>query len=150
MIDKAGNETSLFDNAGTMEPCYFDSLSLANLQGFVNENKLLELDENGSVVFSLSGEENFYSGEKVDYEQGIYDSELFNGTNDLIKWDRISWRASAPANTEVFIYVRANASRTDILLEDWVGPFTVSQGTGVDISSLTGQFLLIYHTKPFE
>ncbi len=141
LIDKATNETSLYNSSGTMVACYFNSISLSDLQGIVSQNRLIELDSDGNVVFSMAGEDNFYSGKRIDYEEGIYDSEIFNGTNDLIQWDRISWQATEPENTDVFIYVRANDSRTDILLEEWTGPFTLTQSAGVDISYVSGQFI---------
>lgn len=141
LIDRAGNKSILFNSDGSINEDLSDSISISSLEGFVNENKILELDEDGNVVFSLSGTNNFYSGDKIDEEKGVYESEIFDGSNDIIKWDIFSWQATELDNTEVLTYIRTSSSRTDILLKDWVGPFDISQASGVDISFLTGQYI---------
>ena len=83
----------------------------------------------------------FFAGDKVDEEEGVYFSEIFNGTNDLIKWDSLTWVATEPTNTDVLLYVRTFDSQTDILLEDFSGPYTIGFSSGVDLSFLSGQFI---------
>lgn len=141
LIDKAGNESSLFNDEGSIKEDFTDSISISDLVDFVNENKIFELDELGNTVFTLKGNNNFFSADKVGEEKGVYTSEIFDGTNDLIKWDTLSWQATEMANTEVKIYVRTSTSRNDILLEEWVGPYYNTQASGVDLSHFSGQFL---------
>jgi len=148
LIDRATNETSLFNDSGVLVDCFFESITIEDLiagsggdGGFINENKILELDDLGTIVSTISGESKFYSADKIEQECGKYFSEIFNGTNELIKWDTISWTATEPANTTVNVYVRTSSSETDILAADWVGPFNIDQSIGVDLSFLTGQYI---------
>lgn len=146
LIDKAGNETVVSNDDGELVECFFDSVSISDLvnngsSAFFNENKILELDELGNVIDTINGTERFFSADDVPQECGEYISETFNGTNDIIKWDTISWTATQPASTTVEMFIRVSASETDILAEEWIGPFSVSQSGGVDISAYTGQFL---------
>ncbi len=145
LIDKAGNESNLYyesgDNQGQIKPEFMDSISIENLYDFVAENKLFELNEAGSTVFSLRGNSSFYAGNKIEEEKGVYESEIFNGTNDLVKWESISWQATQPSDTQVLVYVRTSTSRNDILLEKWIGSFTNDMAGGVELSAYSGQFI---------
>lgn len=141
LIDRAGNETVLYDNAGNIKQNLIASISIGDLIDFVNENKIYELDEVGNVVFNLRGNSEFYSGNRIIEERGVYESEIFNGSNQLAKWETISWEATELINTSVLLYIRTSNSQNDILLEDWVGPYTNSQSSGVDISSFSGQYI---------
>ena len=51
------------------------------------ENKIFELDELGNTVFTLRGSNSFFSADRVEEEKGVYTSEIFDGTNDLVKWE---------------------------------------------------------------
>ena len=135
LIDWADNKTTQITDAFTT------SVSISDLIDFVNEHKILQLDTNGNLVFSLSGNDDFYSAELVEQEKGVYLSEIFDGTNYLVKWQTISWEATELYNTAVNMYVRTSDSSNDILNETWVGPFADDQSSGVDLSSLSGQFL---------
>ena len=141
IIDKAGNKSELFDSEGNLSTDLSDSISITELNDFVNENKILELDSVGNIVFTFEGDEKFYSGQRIEQEKGVYESEIFDGTNDLVKWDNFSWKATELENTTVLTYLRSSTSQTDILLEDWVGPFDLSQSNGIDISFIEGQFI---------
>jgi len=141
LIDQAGNETLLFDTDGNIIPEFTDSITISELQDFINQSKIIELDPLGNIVDSLSGEAAFFAGDRIEQEKGVYESTVFNGTNDLVKWDTISWQATEPSNTKVSIFVRASATKNDIVLENYQGPFTIDQAGGVDISSLSGQFI---------
>jgi hypothetical protein len=141
LIDRAGNESTLYEDDGTVKPYFTDSITIDDLVDFVNENKIFELDELGNTVFTLRGPNSFFSADKIEYEKGVYTSEIFDGTNDLVKWDSISWQATEMANTEVKVYVRTSTSKNDILLVDWVGPYNNTQAAGVDISHFSGQFI---------
>jgi hypothetical protein len=140
LIDKAGNESDLFDSHGALIDCRFDTIEISDLQGFVSENRLLELDSSGNIVYSLAGSDKYYAGQEIEQEEGIYDSQIFNGSNELIKWDSIRWFGVEPSGTDILMYIRAGATESDILTEDWVGPYTIGQSTGVDTGFLSGQF----------
>lgn len=141
LIDRAGNESDIFDSTGELVECTFAEVSISELQQFVNQYRIVELDSVGNIVDTLNGDDFFYSAKKLDKEVGIYDSEIFNGTNDLIKWDRISWTSTEPTSTEVEIYVRTSATKTDILLKDWIGPYSIEEAGGVSLDSFIGQFI---------
>jgi len=141
LIDRAGNESIIDETLPTIDNPFVDCITIETLRDFINENKLFELDQFGSVVFNLTGNSAFYSGQKIDEERGTFISEIFDGTNDLVKWEIISWKATELTNTQVLVYVRVSDSNNDILLKDWVGPYTNSQSSAVDISSLSGQFI---------
>ena len=140
LIDRAGNESVLYDNSGAIKSNFTDSISISDLIGFVNENKIFELDEFGNIVFNLKGNGSFYSADRIDEEKGIYESEIFDGTSFLVKWDTLSWQATEIDNTEVLIYVRTSSSKNDIISEDWIGPYYNSQASGVNIGNLSGRF----------
>ncbi|MFA5759071.1 MAG: hypothetical protein WC942_06940, partial [Clostridia bacterium] len=139
LIDRAGNESILYDSNGDIKDNFTDSISISDLIGFVNENKIFELDEFGNIVFNLKGNGSFYSADRIDEEKGVYESEIFDGTSFLVKWDTLSWQATEIENTEVLIYIRTSSSKNDILSSNWIGPYN-SQATGVNISNLTGRF----------
>lgn len=144
LIDRAGNQTVLGAVATEAEidsNPLADSIAIADLVDFINENKIFELDELGNTVFTLRGNNSFFSADRVEQEKGVYTSEIFDGTNDLVKWESISWQATEMANTEVKMYVRTSDSKNDILLVDWVGPYNNTQASGVDISHFSGQFI---------
>ncbi len=147
LIDRAGNETVLDpiptgDDIDTSS--WVDSIDIAILKDFINEHKILEIDDLGNTVWSLgdpASNEKYYSADKIEEERGEYVSEIFDASNDLVKWENISWEAEQLENTTVSVYVRSSTSQNDILLADWIGPFANTQSAGVDISSLVGQFL---------
>lgn len=141
LIDRAGNTTNLYDSSGNIKSDLKYDIDISSLSGYVNENKIFELDSVGNILNPVNGDTSFYSADKIEQEKGVYESEIFDGTNDLIKWDSIYWEATQPTNTTVYLYIRTSTSSTDILSEDWIGPFTMSQSLGVDISYLTGQFI---------
>jgi len=141
LFDRAGNESLLFDSGGNVKSNFTDSISISDLVDFVNENKVLELDQLGNTVFTLRGSNSYFSADRIDQEKGVYESEVFDGTNNLVKWDAISWQATEMADTKVQVYVRTSGSKNDILLENWVGPYNNDQASGVDISHFSGQFL---------
>jgi len=143
LLDRAGNTTALYNDDGTIKESLTDSISISDLADFINENKIFEIDELGNTVFTLHGDNTFYSAKRIDEEIGIFESEIFNGSNDLVKWDNLSWEVTELNNTEVLIYIRTSTSQNDILLADWIGPYTSSQASRLDISNFVGQFIQI-------
>jgi len=80
LIDKAGNETELFDSDGNVVTEFTDSISISDLEDFINSGKIIELDSSGNIISSFGREGIFFSGEKIEEEKGIYESQVFNGT----------------------------------------------------------------------
>jgi hypothetical protein len=117
------------------------SISISSLKGFTNTNRLLEIDALGNRISNYDADSPFYSGDKVLEENGIYYSEIFNGTDDLVMWDSISWNALVPTGTDITISVRTGTSRSEILTESFRKTFNQTQFAGGDISNLSGQFI---------
>lgn len=134
LIDRAGNEASYPENK------FSTSISISDLTNFVNENRLLELDEFGNILYSLDRGDKFYSGSKINEEKGVYESEIFDGTSDLVKWDTMSWEATRTENTDIKIYVRTSNSRNDILLEEWSNSYSMDYASGLDLSTFSGRY----------
>ena len=148
LIDRAGNESKLnlsYDvSTGYVKTDgnpFVDHVLISSLVDFINENQILELDESGSTVYNLRGDNRFYSADKIEQEVGEYISEVFDGTNDLVKWETLSWEVTELFSTQVLMYVRTSTSQNDILIANWQGPYYASQSSGVEISHLSGQFI---------
>lgn len=142
LIDRAGNETSLYlDELQTqLDSNLYDSITLEQLTQFTNQNRILEVDEFGNTVFTYSDDSPFYSANKLDKETGTYFSEIFNGTNNIVSWDRISWDATIPNNTTMKVYIRVGNTRDEVLDAPFNVVFDGAESSG-DISYLTGQYL---------
>ena len=142
LIDRAGNETNLFtDESQTdLDSNLFDSITIEELVSFTNQNRLLEVDEFGNTTFVYDGDDRFYSGDRIDVEQASYLSEIFNGTNNLVSWDKILWDATVPQNTNLKVLVRTAGSRDEILDSDFNIEFSHPLREA-DISFLSGQFI---------
>tara|TARA_B100001778_G_scaffold334404_1_gene345633 strand:+ start:45152 stop:53575 length:8424 start_codon:yes stop_codon:yes gene_type:complete len=151
LIDRAGNETNLFtDDAQTvLDPNLFATITLEDLVGFTNSNRILEVDEFGDTVNTVDGDDRFYSADRVDEEVGVYFSEIFNGTNGLISWDRIDWDATIPTGTSMLVEVRTGDSRDDLLDSEFEISFDGTAQTG-DISFINGQYLQFRITMTSE
>jgi len=142
LTDKAGNETKLYvDPAQTeLDPNLFDQISISDLSDFVNRNRILEVDEFGNATSIREGNDRFYSASIVDEEVGEYFSEIFNGTNNLVSWDKISWETIIPDNTTVTVYVRTGTTKDELLTKEFSVSFDGKDEIG-DISFLSGQFI---------
>lgn len=152
LIDRAGNESEIYDINGNLkdeenentkeESIFVQSITISDLANFVNENKIFKINQSGVQTVIKEGDSPHYDAIQIDEEKGVYESEIFDGTNNLVKWDNISWKATELSNTKVYIYVRTHAtSKNDILLEDWVGPYNIGQSSGVDLSHLSGRYI---------
>ena len=142
LIDKAGNETSIYKDVATntLETSLFAELSLTDLKNYFNNNMILRCDEFGKVTRIRTGTDEFYSADLIDEESGEYYSEIFNGTNNFVAWDTITWEASIPANTNMLLEVRAAKNKDDILLSPFSLKIDGAEKTA-DISFLNGQFI---------
>lgn len=151
LIDRAGNETKLFtdDAQSILDSNLFATVSINDLIGFTNKNRVLEVDEFGNTVNTIDGDDKFYSADRVDEEVGVYFSEIFNGTNGLISWDRIDWDATIPVGTSLSVEVRAANSRDNLLDSSFNVMFDGKVKTG-DISFVNGQYLQFRITMKSE
>ena len=88
---------------------YAYSINIADLKNFANEGRIIDVDEYGSIIFTYDSptDRNFYSGDQIDQEVGIYDSEVFNGSNELVSWKTISWDSTEPSGTSVNVQIRS-------------------------------------------
>jgi hypothetical protein len=142
LIDKAGNETNLYTDVAqtTLDPNLFDEISISDLAAFINRNRILRVDPFGKAIDIREGNDRFYSADVVEEEQGEYYSEFFNGTNNLVSWDKISWDATIPDNTSVTFYIKTAATRDEILDKEF--EFSVNgSDQSADISFLSGQYI---------
>ena len=73
---------------------------------------------------------------------GIFYTEVFNATNNHVKWDKVSWDSSVPENTDIKFYVRVGTSRNELLDSKFILTLNNSD-SGFDISFLNGQFLQV-------
>lgn len=139
--DVAGNATA--DPGETTAVADFEEIDIDDLAGFVNQNRILELDEYGAEVFRYTGtgDTPFYSADKVEVERAEYYSEIFNGTTDHVTWDIIYWDAFVPEGTDFNIQVRAGLTKDDLLASRFTKTFTKEEFEGGDITSLSGQYL---------
>lgn len=142
LIDRAGNETNLFtnDSQTQLDTNLFAEVNINDLASFINRNRILRVDQYGNAESIREGNDRFYSSDLVDEETGEYYSEFFNGTNNLVSWDKISWDAVIPDNTDITIQVRTGATKDEILDKEFV--FSVDgKDLDADISFLSGQFI---------
>jgi len=112
--DEAGNVSDISD-------CSVVSLDLKSIKEFSPSSRILDIDEYGNVVYSYDSPEDntFYGGNLIDTEVGVYESEVFNGTNDLVSWRTITWTSVEPENTELNLQIRYGDSTDDILDQEW-------------------------------
>lgn len=149
--DKAGNITG----APVLDPkcpddtdnrfcCTFAySINISDLKNFVNENRIVNVDEYGKISFTYDSPTNraFYSGDEIDEEVGIYTSEIFNGSNNLVSWKNITWASTEPSGTSVDIQIRSGVTESEVEEADW-SPDLVPDVSGiVSIEHITDQYI---------
>ena len=151
--DEAGNVSAIKDSDGKLIACYAPCVDLGATGGttdgaggvpggtgglIIGKSRLLEIDEDGKVVYGLDGMEPFYSGNKVEQEVAVYYSEIFNGTSNLVQWVSLGWTGVTPANTSITIAVRSADSQSGVSSAVFGPEFTTP--TGNDLTNMTGQF----------
>lgn len=142
LIDKAGNETNLYTDTAqsVLDTNLFTEISISDLAGFINRNRIMRVDSVGNATDIREGNDRFYSGDVIDEEQGEYYSEIFNGTNNLVSWDRITWDATIPDNTSITIYVKTGATKDEILNKEFEFSVEGAEASS-DISFFSGQYV---------
>ena len=135
--DAAGNESDLSVGCSTV------SLNLESIKGFIPSGRIQDIDEYGQITYSYDSPNGllFYGGDLIDTEVGIYESEIFNGTNNLVSWRNVSWDSTEPSGTTVSIQVRSGASEDDILDEDWSDDLILGSNGFSSIEYISNQFI---------
>jgi hypothetical protein len=141
-IDFAGNETILFDENGDLKPRtdderLFDVVTVEELAGFSLQNRLLIVDASGNVLKTVAGSRPYLTAGRIDVEKAVYDSQIFDGTNNLVSWDQITWSGTVPTNTEIQLQIRTADTETEIVDKD----FSEFVSNGEDLSGLSGRFI---------
>jgi len=147
--DGVGNISTVKNDDGTWITCYnpcvgltlpgADDPSTTGQGGAILNHRLVEIDGNAREVFSINGDIAFLSGNKVEAEIAVYESEIFNGTSSLVQWRSIEWDATTPAGTSVTLAVRSSSTSAGVLTEAWSPEMTNPSGN--DITNQAGQFL---------
>ena len=132
--DRAGNETQGAQTALQL------SIKISDLQNFINNDRILELDEYGNTVFTYDGSSPFFSASRVETENGTYISTVFDGTDEQVSWGTIYWDAVVPDGCTLKIGVRSSSTKDLIGSVAWTY-YDQTQYAGVDISSYTGQYI---------
>jgi len=146
--DKAGNITPTPDAytvcpAGELVCCEVYSLSIADLKDFVNEGRIVDVDEYGVVQYTYDSPNNkvFFSAEQIDEEIGIYTSEVLNGSNDLVSWKSITWESTEPTGTSVAVQIRNGVTEDSAESATWSADLTKDSNDLVLLEHITDQYL---------
>ncbi len=148
--DKAGNVSALPDltvecPTEEVEICcnYAYSIDINDLKNFTNESRIIDVNEYGEITFTFDSpnDRNFYSADQIDQEVGIYDSEVFNGSNDLVSWKTITWESVEPSGTAVDVQIRTAKTEDDIEDEEWTPDLVKNSEGFVSIEHISDQYL---------
>lgn len=145
LIDNAGNETVLASSPDDnptdgYNDNYVITLTENELRTTYLQSKLIEVDDQGSILYSIDGDAPFYGGERILKESGVYLSEIFNGTAGHVSWNAISWDGDIPDGTELKISIRVASSREAVETSPYV--FELDKTVrSADISFISGQYL---------
>ena len=148
LIDNAGNETDIRSAPDDDEPVdgYNDNLTLTltseELSSTYLQSKLLEVNSDGIIEYSINGDAPFYSGERIVKETGVYYTDIFNGTTGHVSWGKVSWQGSALVGTSIRMYVRVSETKADLTTAAFQLEIDELENN-VDISFLSGQYLQI-------
>lgn len=134
--DDSGNESDLSD-------CSVVNLDLSSIKEFSPTSRILDIDEYGNILYSYDSPEDniFYGGDLIDAEVGIYESEVFNGTNDLVSWRTITWQGFTPDNTSIQLQIRYGDSPDTIRNEVWSDYLEKNNQGFVPIDFVRKQFI---------
>ena len=153
--DAVGNVSSIRAADGSLIPCYAPTITIDTSTGnttgggsnggdgtpvtLKESHRIVEVDDQAKVVFSLTGAEVFLSGNRVEQEIGTYESEIFNGTSSLVQWESIAWDAVTPTGTSITLAVRTAATASGVASASY--GLEMTNPTGNDLTNLIGQFL---------
>lgn len=150
--DKAGN-TSRQPDVGDEYICpteenticcgYSYSINIKDLQGFINESRIIDVSEYGTVNFSYDSpnDRSFFGADRIDIETGIYSSDVFNGSNDLVSWKSITWNSVEPENTNIYVQIRSAVTEDEINNAEWSNNLVKNSSNLVSLEHITDQYL---------
>lgn len=118
------------------------TIKISDLKNFVNESRIVEISEYGEIVFTYDSPSlrTFFSADQIDEEIGIYTSEVFNGSNDLVSWKSIRWDSNEPDGTSVKIQIRYGQTEDDTLDLEWSKNLVVNDNGIVSLEHVTSQY----------
>lgn len=131
------------DRLATTCCTYAYSLKITDLVNFINESRIIDITDTGDVVFTYNSptKHQFYSGEEIDEETGIYTSEVLNGSNELVSWKTLTWIATEPTGTSVDLQIRSGATQNAAEAADWTPDLVQDVDGFVSIEHITDQYL---------
>lgn len=134
--DNAGNESDL-------NTFSYVSLDLQSIKDFMPVGRILDVDEYGNVTYSFDSIDKtlLYAGDRIDTETGVYESEIFNGSNQLVSWRSIIWDTTEPTGTSITIQVRSAASEDDISNSTWSDDLIKNSEGYASIEYVKDQFI---------
>lgn len=122
---------------------YAYSINLEDIKNFINESRIIDVDANGTIIFTYDAPNDriFYSAEQIDEEVGIYTSEIFNGSNDLVSWKSIQWSSVEPPGTRLEMQIRTSVTETRIEEAEFSPNLPADSKGFVPIEHITDQYL---------
>lgn len=122
---------------------YAYTVNISDLKNFVNESRIVDITEYGEILFTYDAPNNspFFSADQIDEEVGVYTSEVFNGSNDLVSWKTITWESTEPTGTSVNVQIRSGITEDDLLDSDWSLNLVMGSNDLVSIEHITNQYL---------
>jgi len=148
--DKAGNVSSapILDPVCPAEDddfcCgYAYSINIADLKDFVNEARIVDIDEYGAVQFTYDSpnDRSFYAADEIDEEVGIYTSEIFNGSNDIVSWKTITWEETEPVGTSVDVQIRNGVTKDETEDASWSANLVKDDEGVVSLEHISDQYI---------
>lgn len=123
--------------------CYIYSIKIEDLKDFVNEGRIVDVDEYGSVTYSYDSPSRsaMFSGDRIDEEVGYYVSEVFNGSNDLVAWRSMSWQTVEPVGTEVRLQIRSGVTESNCRAAEWSADLVKDVSGNVSLEHITDQYI---------
>lgn len=101
--------------------CGAYSIKIEDIQDFVNDSRLIDVDSGGTVQYSFDSPTGnpIYSADRIDVEKGLYTSEIFNGSANIVSWKSITWDSTEPSGTSINVQIRHGSSEDDVLSQPW-------------------------------
>ncbi len=144
-LDENGNVVVCPDAEGNPPTtcCSAYSIKIEDLKDFVHEGRIVDVNSDGDVIYTYESPNNrvFFSGNQIDEEVGIFESEILNGSNDLVSWQSISWESIEPDGTSVNVQVRSGITEDDITDSDWSANVVTGVNGEASLEHITDQYL---------
>jgi len=82
-----------------------------------------------------------YSADEIDEEVGIFDSEVLNGSNDLVSWKTITWISDEPVGTSIDVQIRSGVTSTEVIAAPWSAKLVKNSEGRVSLEHITNQYI---------